>query len=118
MQLLLGGNVYIFIKHEKMIENEYNIDEKEWAVARWTFDRRKPAGWTTETLSSAAALYLPLVAKEEIVGVFAYSRENRSKNLSFEDENLLTAIARHIALYFENELYKERAMQRKRDDAK
>lgn len=110
LQILLGGIITVIVKQETgIIENNNGddkknlLDEKEWAVAQWVFDKRKPAGWTTDTLASAAALYVPLNAKEEIVGVFAYSPENRSRQLSFEEENFLTAVTRHIALYLENE---------------
>src|SRR5262249_24022328 len=47
----------------------YPIDEKELAVARWTFKQGQMAGLGTDTLPAAAALYLPLRGSERVVGV-------------------------------------------------
>ena len=42
---------------------------KELAVADWAFRNWQPAGQGTETLSSAALLYLPLSTTASLLGV-------------------------------------------------
>jgi two-component system sensor histidine kinase KdpD len=58
-----GGRV------EAAAPSPYPIDERERAVAQWSFDHAQPAGQGTRTLPGAAALYLPLLAGEQVVGV-------------------------------------------------
>ena len=47
----------------------YSLDERESAVAQWTFDHAQPAGQGTRTLPAAAALYLPISAGDQVLGV-------------------------------------------------
>ena len=63
-----GGRV------EAAAPSPYPIDERERAVAQWSFDHAQPAGQGTRTLPGAAALYLPLSAGEQVVGVLGLRR--------------------------------------------
>jgi two-component system sensor histidine kinase KdpD len=45
------------------------LDERELGVARWVFDHAQAAGLGTDTLPSAAAMYLPLIGGRGTVGV-------------------------------------------------
>lgn len=47
----------------------YALDEKELAVARWTFEHWQAAGMGTERFPDAQALYVPLVGSAGRVGV-------------------------------------------------
>ncbi|MGH7527342.1 MAG: DUF4118 domain-containing protein, partial [Gemmatimonadales bacterium] len=47
----------------------YPFDEREGAVAQWTFDHGQVAGQGTKTLPAAAAMYLPLTASGRAIGV-------------------------------------------------
>lgn len=47
----------------------YALDEKELAVARWTFEHWQAAGTGTERFPDAQALYVPLVGAAGRVGV-------------------------------------------------
>ncbi len=47
----------------------YPFDERERAVAQWTYDHGQVAGQGTKTLPGANALYVPLSASGRVVGV-------------------------------------------------
>ncbi len=82
--------------------------EKEWTVATWAFQHGKAAGWSTDTLASAVARYVPLIGPGEITGVLAYKpRENAY--LSQDEENLLMTASRLLAVAAERELLQERS---------
>jgi two-component system sensor histidine kinase KdpD len=77
-------------------------DEKRIAVARWAFDHRLPAGWSTDTLGGAAALYLPMVASNRAVGVLGFLPGKRGLLLA-EEMNLLRSVADQLAVSVERE---------------
>jgi two-component system sensor histidine kinase KdpD len=47
----------------------YAVDERERAVAQWSYDHGQVAGQGTKTLPSAAAMYLPLIVSDRVLGV-------------------------------------------------
>jgi two-component system, OmpR family, sensor histidine kinase KdpD len=79
------------------------LSKEELGVAKYCFDNRKTAGWSTDTLPSAEFLYIPLVGSAETVGILAYRPKTRKKFLR-EEENLLTAVGRELAITIEREL--------------
>ena len=88
-------------------------DDKEWAVAQWAFEHGQPAGWSTDTLPAAAGIYIPLKGTVETVGILAY-HPAISKPLSQEEENLLEAVARQLAISMEREMLQERSRHAER----
>ncbi|HVP35594.1 MAG TPA: DUF4118 domain-containing protein [Terriglobales bacterium] len=84
-----------------------NLTEKEFAVAKYSFDSRKPAGWSTDSLPSSEFLYIPLLGSTETVGVLTYHPKIRTKLLK-EEENLLSAVARQLAIALEREILRQR----------
>ena len=84
-------------------------DAREWAVAKWVLDNGKEAGWSTDTLSSSQALYIPLVAYGKVMGVLAYMPNNPGTSLGEEAKSLMLALCGQIAFYFKQELYREQA---------
>ena len=92
------------------IADYWMTSEKEWAVALWTFEHKQPAGWSTDTLASAAAWYIPLIGPAESVGVLAY-KPNSASRLSPGEENLLQTVARQLAVAAERELFQARSRQ-------
>ena len=87
--------------------------EKELAVATWAYRSNKRAGWSTETLSEAAALYVPLKGKDSPIGVLVYKPKARKK-LGIDRENLLSTVAMQIAISIEREIFEERAREGQR----
>jgi two-component system, OmpR family, sensor histidine kinase KdpD len=84
--------------------------EREVAVAKWAMDNHKPAGWSTETLSAAEALYIPLMGVSEKIGVLAFQPKKKS-SFPPQDADLLFAIARQLAISLEREIFRERALE-------
>ncbi|RQS52052.1 sensor histidine kinase KdpD [Burkholderia sp. Bp8986] len=76
-------------------------------VGQWVYDQQKPAGYGTDTLPAAAALYLPLKAPMRTRGVLAVaSREPRELEVP-EQQRMLDAFAAQIALALERVHYVE-----------
>jgi len=83
-------------------------DEKDYAVAFWSFANNKKAGWNTDTLQSARCMALPLCGKVQPVGVLLLYPESQSP-FPLEEENLLDTIASQLAVALERELFDARA---------
>jgi two-component system sensor histidine kinase KdpD len=83
------------------------LSKEEYGVAKYCFDNGKTAGWSTDTLPSAEFLYIPLVGSAETVGILAYRPKTRKKFLQ-EEENLLTAVGRELAIAIEREFLRQR----------
>jgi two-component system sensor histidine kinase KdpD len=84
------------------------LDEKEQAVANWTFQNQKEAGWGTDTLSQSRALYLPLVGQIEAVGVFVLEPSFAKRKFNLDQENLLHSITRQLGLSLERRFFEKR----------
>ncbi|WP_409477722.1 ATP-binding protein [Pseudobdellovibrio sp. HCB154] len=94
----------------------YHVDlaVKDCAVAQWCFDNNKQAGWSTETLSEAAALFLPLRGPSEIVGVFVFKPKRRTRKLDLEKENLLLSIVRQLGVSIQRHFLSRRLSEAQR----
>lgn len=94
----------------------YHVDlaVKDCAVAQWCFDNSKQAGWSTETLSEAAALFLPLRGPSEIVGVFVFKPKRRTRKLDLEKENLLLSIVRQLGVSIQRHFLSRRLAEAQR----
>ncbi len=71
-------------------------DPREHAVAQWAFDHQKPAGADTDTLPGGAALYLPLTAGEESLGVLGIVLGPSMLHMAPDQRELVRALARQI----------------------
>lgn len=95
---------------------EYSIqlNEKDQAVAQWSFENKKMAGWSTETLSQANALFLPLKGSAETVGVFIFQPKKKSRKLDPEKESLLFSIVRQLGVSIERHFLTKRLAENQR----
>ncbi|UQT46069.1 hypothetical protein M5E88_07955 [Akkermansia muciniphila] len=57
---------------------EYAMDEKEWSVAVWCMEHRRPAGRFTDTIPVAEGFYLPMMSGERCMGVLGVRPEEGS----------------------------------------
>ena len=87
--------------------------DKDWAVAKWTFDSRKPAGWSTDTLPSANSMYIPLIGTVDTVGVLVYRPRTKIRLLP-EEADFLNTVARQLAIGIERELLNEQSREAQR----
>ncbi|MBE7512716.1 MAG: sensor histidine kinase KdpD [Anaerolineales bacterium] len=86
------------------------IDDKEFGVALWSFEKGKPAGRFTDTLPFSSAVYMPLRTPNRTVGVIGI-RTRQTDRLSFDQEVLLETFISQVALVVERELLDEAAAQ-------
>ncbi|MCX7014717.1 MAG: sensor histidine kinase KdpD, partial [Candidatus Sumerlaeota bacterium] len=84
---------------------EWRLSEKERGVAQWVYEHSQLAGWGTETLASAEALYVPLRASRETLGVLGVLRQDSPPAMDFI--RLLEAFAAQVALALEVERLEE-----------
>jgi two-component system sensor histidine kinase KdpD len=79
----------------------FRLDEKERGVAQWVFDHGRKAGFGTDTLPGAGALYLPLVVASGTVGVLAVRPTQLSRLLEPDQVHLMEAFAGQTAVALE-----------------
>lgn len=72
-------------------------------AAKWVFEHRQMAGWGTDAIPDAQALYIPLSTPNATVGVLAWKPDDSEQLLSFERRQLLKVIATQIALALERD---------------
>lgn len=82
--------------------------EKEWTVAAWVYQNRKPAGRGTSTLPFAEAVYYPLLTANGAVGVIGIA-PLLPRLLTLEQEGLLQTFLHQIAVAVEREMLRAAA---------
>lgn len=85
----------------KAANRELHLDMKELAVADWAFRNRKAAGRGTETLNSAALLYLPLQTSTSVLGVLGIELGDEADYANTQSRRLLDAFTTQAALAIE-----------------
>lgn len=91
------------------LDTRHQLPESERAVAQWVFEHQQQAGAGTETLPSAAALYLPLIASGRAIGVVGLTTEDVGSLLTPGPRTLLDAFVDQIALAIERDELAEQA---------
>ncbi|MDA8429730.1 MAG: sensor histidine kinase KdpD [Geobacteraceae bacterium] len=77
------------------------LDMKEQAVADWVFRNNHPAGRATDTLVSAALIYLPLQTPASVLGVMGVRLLSEHEYHSQENRRLMDAFATQAAMAME-----------------
>lgn len=102
-----------FLQFDKLTGSHY-LDEKEKAVAQWTFQNQKNAGWSTDTLGQARSLYLPLRGVNEAVGVLIFKPERKIKKLSLDHLELLFSVSTQLGISIERHFLSRRLVEAQR----
>jgi len=76
---------------------DMRLDEKELAVALWSFENGRIAGWSTDTLPMASSLAVSLKLGERKYGVLLFRPRSR-RELTPEQKNLLFVLANQVAV--------------------
>jgi two-component system sensor histidine kinase KdpD len=87
------------------------LDIKEQAVADWAFRNNHPAGRATDTLVSAALIYLPLQTPASVLGVMGVKLENEHAYHAQDNRRLLDAFATQAAMAMERIQFSRQAEQ-------
>jgi two-component system sensor histidine kinase KdpD len=80
-------------------------------VAQWVYDNDAAAGLATDTLPATTAIYLPLRASHQALGVLAVEPTHRRRLLLPEQRHLLETFASQIALALERARLEKEAEQ-------
>lgn len=84
-------------------------DSTEAAVAAWAYEHRRIAGRSTETLPGASNLYIPLVTRENVVGLLGVKVVE--KLITPEQQKLMEAWAALAAIAIERVRLTEKARE-------
>ncbi|GAA5528951.1 sensor histidine kinase KdpD [Herpetosiphon gulosus] len=76
-------------------------DQRELITAQWVYDHQQKAGMHSDTLPSAQAMYLPLIATRGIVGVLALQPEQPRRLLDPSHVHLLETFANQTTVAIE-----------------
>lgn len=103
---VFGGETAILLPRGELTlaahQGDFRVEPaKERAAAQWVFDHQQWAGWSTETLSAADAMYVPIAASGKSLGVLALRPDNRRKLLEPDQRHLLETFATQTAIALE-----------------
>jgi two-component system sensor histidine kinase KdpD len=87
------------------------LETKEHAVADWAYRNHLPAGRGTDTLVSAALLYLPLQTSGDVLGVLGVKLKAEADYASPLHRRLLQAFTTQVAFAIERALLVKQAEQ-------
>ena len=112
LKVLFGGEFDILIKgsNDQLVFDSHIAvlsEETDRAAALWSFRKGKIAGWSTDTLPSAKAIYFPIKFSNIAIGVLAYYPKNQSP-LSIDIENFLQTVTEQLGIYLERYVFEER----------
>jgi len=106
---IFSGEIVFFLPRDGVLRAVPRHDagfterESEREAAKWVFEHRQMAGWGTDAIPDAQALYIPLTTPDSTVGVLAWCPEDSEQLQNFERLQLLKAIAAQIALALERD---------------
>ncbi|MDO9182266.1 MAG: sensor histidine kinase KdpD [Bacteriovorax sp.] len=111
IQNLFNAPIKILIANEKNLIsrktiNTGDISSKEFALALWSFDNKKPAGWSTQTLSESRCMSMPLIVPGKVLGIILFYPELKN-NLTIEEKNLLNSICIQLGNAIEHLMLQE-----------
>lgn len=87
----------------------------ERAAAQWVFDHKQWAGWSTETLPAAQAIYLPLVASGKSLGVLGLRPRQPEQPLEPDQRHMLETFATQLAVALERTAFAAQAEGARRE---
>ncbi len=90
------------------------LDDKERAVALWSFQNQKAAGWSTDTLGESRSLYIPLRGVSETVGMFVFRPNRKIRKLGPDQQTLLLSITSQLGVSIERHFLSRRWMEAQR----
>lgn len=118
---LFKGDCAVIIKDKDgnldfKVVNGYSseLKENERAVALWTFQKQKTAGWSTDTLMQTNSMYIPLQGANENIGVFIFRPSNPNRKFAPDQENLLYTIIGQLGVALERNLLSLRVSETQR----
>ncbi len=97
------------LKIRARYRTEKILTEKEQGVAQWVYDLGQMAGLGTDTLPYSDAIYVPLFASKETIGVLRVRPLQLNQLFSSDQMHMLEACAHQVALALEVDRLQEQA---------
>jgi two-component system sensor histidine kinase KdpD len=72
------------------------LSDKEFALADWSFENKKAAGWSTQTLSQSFCKSIPLIVPGKVIGVLLFY-PNSKEHLVSDEASLLNSICMQLS---------------------
>ncbi len=91
------------------VDASFATRTSEASVARWVFEHRQAAGLDTDTLPGSDAMYLPIEASEEILGVAGIRFQEDPSEGASERLHRMEAVVGQAALALQRAVLAERA---------
>lgn len=79
----------------------FDVNSESQGIANWSFFNKKNAGFGTETIANASALYIPMITTNDVFGVIAIDLKQINKHLTIDERVALDAIAHLGAIALE-----------------
>ncbi len=104
---LFSADVMVLMLKNQQLEVSYSVgidkvlDAKDIGVAQWVFDLGQVAGLGTDTLSQADAIYVPLLASQNTMGVLRICPKHPDNLFTPDQMLLLNSCANQFALTLE-----------------
>ncbi len=111
LKFLFGGEFDILVKgsdNQLIFDSQIPIlkEEIDHSAALWCFRTGKMAGWSTDTLPSAKAIYFPIKFLKTTLGVLVYQPKDQ-KPLSTDEISFLEKINEQLGIYLERYIFEE-----------
>ncbi|MDX1963523.1 MAG: sensor histidine kinase KdpD [Pirellulales bacterium] len=109
LQEIFQAQVVIYLPHGQELSLRFGghtqiaKDSQNFTVAEWVSRQQQPAGWKTDTLPQATALFLPLVGTQHNLGVVGIRPQEEWRLQDPEERRLLESCAAQIALALERD---------------
>ncbi len=102
IQSLFDAECCVLLAKENDLEKKssfglLSLNDNDYAVASWSYDHGRMAGWSTDTLPLARVFCLSLKSREKKFGVLVF-RPKEDKKLNPDQQNLLISIANQIGV--------------------
>jgi len=89
------------LEHVATTDRDDQLDDDELEIARWAYAHAQPAGFGTATRSAARALYLPLIASGDAVGVLGVA-QGSGQPFPRDERTFLDAFVTQVAVAVES----------------
>lgn len=102
-----GSTIKILVsdQKEKVLVNNILLNEKDYSVALWSYHHNKKAGWSTDTLSAADCISMPLSGENTVLGTVLLYPKDKKKQLSVDQEVLVDTLMKQASLALEKVIF-------------
>ncbi|AUN97295.1 sensor histidine kinase KdpD [Bacteriovorax stolpii] len=100
-----GIKILVSDQKEKVLVNNILLNEKDYSVALWSYHHNKKAGWSTDTLSAADCISMPLSGENSVLGTVLFYPSDKKKILSIDQEVLIDTLMKQASLALERVIY-------------